>query len=208
MKHVTDARKRMSRAELQRRTVAALLDAAIELFIERGVDATSIEEVTARAGYSRGAFYSNFASKDELFLAASRHFFRGLSAAARSDLQDGDDPVADAQRRTRNLRTFFDNTAAVFIAELCLYAFRHPELREETAAIHREQLEGAIRYIEEVVVAAGRSATDLPVSTSVIAQLMQATIFALHLGEFVDPDALSAEDGAATFSRLMFRGLS
>ncbi|MEU7517326.1 helix-turn-helix domain-containing protein [Streptomyces sp. NPDC042898] len=51
------------------RTRAALLKAALEAFAEHGFHATTIEQICERAGYTRGAYYSNFASKEELFLA-------------------------------------------------------------------------------------------------------------------------------------------
>lgn len=51
------------------RTRALLLDAAAEVFAEVGLDAASVEAITERAGFTRGAFYSNFESKDELLLA-------------------------------------------------------------------------------------------------------------------------------------------
>ncbi|MFF7178448.1 TetR family transcriptional regulator [Streptomyces sp. NPDC008121] len=51
------------------RTRAALLKAALETFAEHGFHAASIEQICERAGYTRGAYYSNFASKEELFLA-------------------------------------------------------------------------------------------------------------------------------------------
>lgn len=51
------------------RTRAALLKAALETFAEQGYHASSIEQICERAGFTRGAFYSNFSSKDELFLA-------------------------------------------------------------------------------------------------------------------------------------------
>jgi AcrR family transcriptional regulator len=50
-------------------TITALLDAAMEQFAERGYGATSIPDICARAGLTKGAFYSNFANKDALFLA-------------------------------------------------------------------------------------------------------------------------------------------
>lgn len=50
-------------------TITALLDAAMELFAEQGFGATSIPDICARAGLTKGAFYSNFATKDSLFLA-------------------------------------------------------------------------------------------------------------------------------------------
>ncbi|MDO7869454.1 TetR/AcrR family transcriptional regulator [Nocardioides jiangxiensis] len=48
-------------------TRAKLLAAAGELFARQGVGATSIGEICRQAGYTTGAFYSNFESKDELF---------------------------------------------------------------------------------------------------------------------------------------------
>lgn len=49
-----------------------LLDAAAEVFAEVGLDAASVEAVCERAGFTRGAFYSNFETKDELFLDLAR----------------------------------------------------------------------------------------------------------------------------------------
>lgn len=54
-------------------TRARLLDAAHELFGEVGMDAASVEMICERAGFTRGAFYSNFESKEELFLALITH---------------------------------------------------------------------------------------------------------------------------------------
>jgi AcrR family transcriptional regulator len=51
------------------RTRANLLDAAFSVFAAKGFGRVSIEEVCDAAGYSRGAFYSNFATLDELFFA-------------------------------------------------------------------------------------------------------------------------------------------
>nr|WP_243848853.1 TetR/AcrR family transcriptional regulator [Lysinibacter cavernae] len=53
----------------RRQTRERLMDAAYEEFSERGVPATSVEAVSERAGFTRGAFYSNFSSKEELFVA-------------------------------------------------------------------------------------------------------------------------------------------
>lgn len=50
-------------------TVAAVLDAGLSLFLERGFHQASIHDITAAAGLTRGAFYSNFPTKEALFLA-------------------------------------------------------------------------------------------------------------------------------------------
>jgi AcrR family transcriptional regulator len=61
--------QRKSRAEAREETRQRLLDAGLAVFSERGFADTSVEEIAARAGFTRGAFYSNFADKEELFFA-------------------------------------------------------------------------------------------------------------------------------------------
>ena len=61
-------RQRLTRAERQAQTRQELLDAAARVFIKRGFTGSSVEEISAEAGYTRGAFYSNFRSKNELFV--------------------------------------------------------------------------------------------------------------------------------------------
>jgi AcrR family transcriptional regulator len=58
---------RLTRTEQQARTRAALLDAGGRVFVERGFLGSSVEAIAAEAGFTRGAFYSNFRSKEELF---------------------------------------------------------------------------------------------------------------------------------------------
>lgn len=74
------------------RTRRRLLDAAADVFAEEGLDATSVEAICERAGFTRGAFYSNFASKDELFLElATRVSNDKLTAVTErvAELEDG-----------------------------------------------------------------------------------------------------------------------
>lgn len=54
-------------------TRGRLIDAAAEVFVEEGLRGASVESICSRAGFTRGAFYSNFSSKEELFLAALAH---------------------------------------------------------------------------------------------------------------------------------------
>lgn len=53
----------------RRKTRDRLIDAAYEVFAETGIHAASVEMITERADFTRGAFYSNFESKEELFFA-------------------------------------------------------------------------------------------------------------------------------------------
>ena len=60
-------RPRLTRAERRAQTRSELIDAATRVFARRGFEGASVEAIAAEAGYTRGAFYSNFASKEELF---------------------------------------------------------------------------------------------------------------------------------------------
>jgi AcrR family transcriptional regulator len=78
--------ERLTRSEQQGRTRAALLDAAAHEFVARGFQGASVEAIAERAGFTRGAFYSNFSSKDELFaeLLQDRVYdvYRAMATAA------------------------------------------------------------------------------------------------------------------------------
>ncbi len=60
---------RVTRAERQAQTRESLIAVAREMFLSDGYAATSLDKVAVRAGFSKGAVYSNFAGKDELFYA-------------------------------------------------------------------------------------------------------------------------------------------
>ena len=75
----------MSRAEAKARTREALLDSALQVFTEKGFNAATVEEIAAGAGFTRGAFYANFADKGEAFWAVME----------REELQDFDRLEAD-----------------------------------------------------------------------------------------------------------------
>ena len=61
--------KRLNREESQARTRGLLMRSAASCFARRGFDGASVDEIAESAGFSRGAFYSNFGDKDEIFLA-------------------------------------------------------------------------------------------------------------------------------------------
>jgi AcrR family transcriptional regulator len=87
--------QRLSRQDRRERTRADLVAAAREVFLRSGFHGASLEEISERAGYTKGAVYSNFASKDELFLAvydahaAGRQRAYAQAAAGTSTLEAG-----------------------------------------------------------------------------------------------------------------------
>jgi AcrR family transcriptional regulator len=117
-------RKRLSRAEQQAQTKARLLAAAERLHAEHGLAALTVEEVAEAAGYSRGAVYSNFTSRDDLVMTLfEQRAERQLEAMA------GDDPVLMAA----------DRDSLAMLVEFWAFAASRPEMRERFAIIRRRQ---------------------------------------------------------------------
>lgn len=198
--------KRLTRAEQQERTRLGLIDAAIDLFIDKGIDATSIEEICAAAGFTRGAFYSNFETKDDLYLAAFRGFLDQIHAAAAPPPEGSpQDPGNAYGKRLGRLRNVRRDRASVFLAEASLYAIRRPTLVTAVAEMHREQLAPAIAFVEATAGHAGID-VDSPDSER-LANVMQCLTFAAHLFGMIDP-RIEPEETLTFASDLMFRGLS
>ncbi|MET0765696.1 MAG: TetR family transcriptional regulator [Blastococcus sp.] len=184
----TDARPKRRRAE----TVERLLDAALETFAEIGFAAASVEDICRRGGFTRGAFYSSFHTKDELFAALfARETARNLARAEDrlTGIEAEDDPVTAAvDRCLSTLRA--DRTWVLVHTEYRLHAARHPEaaagLRRHTAGL----VDRLTALIEQ---ATARTGLQLAVPAAQLARIL----LALHDGAVVQQvaDGLDAETG-------------
>ena len=112
-----------------------LFEAAARVFEEQGINAASIETIAAAAGFTRGAFYSNFASKDELIVAmledhVEQSIRRNLDLLARhQDLQD----YLDAYRKMDRSRQDPLGHAPLLHMEMILFVARAEKRRPELA---------------------------------------------------------------------------
>ncbi|HMO48972.1 MAG TPA: TetR/AcrR family transcriptional regulator [Rubrivivax sp.] len=79
-----------------------LLNAALELFVEKGFSATRSEEVAARAGVSKGTLYLYFPSKEELFKAVVRNNIAALIAEGQRIADHFDGPSTELLRLLMN----------------------------------------------------------------------------------------------------------
>jgi AcrR family transcriptional regulator len=158
-------------------TVERLLDAALETFAEIGFAAASVEDICRRGGFTRGAFYSSFRTKDELFAALfARETARNLAHAEEqlAGLEDEEDPVAAAVERC--LSTFrADRTWVLVHTEYALYATRHPEAN---AALRRHAEELHRRLTALIEAAAARIGIRLTLPANRLARI----VLALHDG--------------------------
>ncbi|MBX4175498.1 TetR/AcrR family transcriptional regulator [Streptomyces geysiriensis] len=126
------------------RTRAKLLDAAFEVFAAKGFGRVSIEEVCEAAGYSRGAFYSNFDTLDELFFALYRQRADEIAEQV-SEALAGDGPdldvLAAVDRVTEVL--LLDRAWLLVKTDFLVHAARDTDVAR-TLLEHRARLRGAI----------------------------------------------------------------
>ena len=158
-------------------TVERLLDAALETFAEQGFAAASVEDVCSRGGFTRGAFYSSFRTKDELFAALMhREVERDLARAADMLTGLGDEPDPVTAAVDRSLALFrVGRVWTLVTTEYVLHAARHPEAAEVLRRYRREMQDSLVELIAPALAGAG---LHLRVPA---AELMRA-VFALHAG--------------------------
>jgi len=149
---------RLSRTERREKTRQDLLNAAETCFVTRGFHATSVDEVAERAGYTKGAVYSNFASKEDLFFGVyQRRIDRVLTDVVPGLRQAGAERAFDwFATGTIQRRESDDGWLAVFF-EFWAHVLRHPELRARFAESHTRILEPLTDGVRQLAAERGGS---------------------------------------------------
>jgi AcrR family transcriptional regulator len=182
--------KRLTREEQRERTRAALCDAAARVFVERSFTGASVEAIAAEAGYTRGAFYANFDSKEELFAELLQrrvysHYRRTAEQSAdpetRLSMRELGERLAEMQRHPDGAWLFR------LWLEALAHADRNDRLREIAAGFWSENRRLAARVIEAVYAEAGRSPTLAP---DALASALIAMDIGLAIQHLVDPEAV------------------
>ena len=142
-------RRGPSRAEKQEQTRGALLRAASKLFCKRGLEGTSIDEVAEAAGYTKGAFYANFKSKEELFLVMlDERFAKELERIDRT-LSGTDDPETEARLAAAEFIHFAsDDDWPRLYFQFAAHAARNEEFRQELATRQQAMRERLVEVYE------------------------------------------------------------
>jgi AcrR family transcriptional regulator len=161
------------------------LAAASEVIAEKGFQRASLDEIAGHAGLTKGAVYSSFASKDELFLAvleekpvqlqpklkpgmSRSEYFRALGEAAAALL-----PQARAQ--------------GAFFAEFFLYALTHKEMRERMA----ERYDA--RFREAAMAVPLDASKAMALSAREMSSLVQALSLGLLFQHILTPDEITTD---------------
>ena len=178
---------RLTRAEQRDQTRTRLLDAAEKVFVERGFHAASVDEVAEEAGYSKGAVYSNFENKDELFLAVLERRVDSRALAV-GDLVPDDKPITEQAEQAGDafLEVFLQQSQwSLLLMEFATYAARHPKLREQFALRNRRMRDAMAKLIEHHLGALGLQST---MSSADLATVLFALGDGFIMTKLIDPD--------------------
>lgn len=168
------------------RTRERLMDAAFDTFAEEGFAAASVEAISERAGFSRGAFYYHFASKEELFLAlVERSIHRRLGAAEEGPTIDGffvglddDDRLLDVMR---GQGVEDDLKWVMVVTEYRLHTVRGDDAAGSVRfdALYRTVIDGLAARLSEFAASAG-------VTFTVPADLVASLIIGVYMQTVID----------------------
>jgi AcrR family transcriptional regulator len=180
----------LTRARRREMTRRHLIDAAAAVFARDGFHGASLDDVAATAGFTKGAVYSNFASKDDLFIAVFEHRQEREEEEMQRTLTESEQPYEMDDQQMSRVRSVIDRTwddewTALYL-EFVLYARRNPEAQRKLAAAVQRQREATIAMLQEAYAGVGGE-PDLPVPT--LATLSVALFDGLALGRLADPPA-------------------
>ncbi len=183
----------LTRARRREMTRRHLLDAAATVFARDGFHGASLDSVAATAGFTKGAVYSNFESKEDLFLAVFEDRVTREHEEMQRVLTEPQPPyeVSDRLPLVRSVieGTWDDEWTALYL-EFVLYAQRNPQAGKKLAASTRRQRERTVSMLQDAYSTVG-AAPDLPVP--VLATLAIALFDGLGVGRLADPPAFTEE---------------
>jgi AcrR family transcriptional regulator len=201
--------ERLSRKERQAHTRARLMRSAASVAAQRGLERASLDAVAEHAGFTKGAVYANFKSKEDLFLAMLDVRFAERREELDRILSGEDDP--DTQARA---------AAAGFIAamesepewerlffEFTVYAARNESFRTELVARYRTMRQ---RIAELLAARAARLGIEPALPPEQVATMTFAMANGIALERMLEPEAVPAglypEMMAVFFTGLRARG--
>ena len=196
-----EQRPRTRRDEQRERTRAELLDAASEVFAAHGFNGASVDQVAEAAGFTKGAVYSNFASKEELFVELLDRQLDATIEMLEAVLRD-----VPAERRTDDAARWqaelpvLDGRWFLLEAEFLLYAARKddPAIAQRVAARQQRTRRSVTAVVEQHLRELG---VDRPaVAAEDIARLLMAASDGLAQAALVDR---TARDGDRLFALLL-----
>ena len=181
--------RQAQRTEITRRK---LLAAAKRVFAQDGFEAARLEDIAAGAGYTRGAFYANFESKEDIFFALLEEWVRERIEAVTAALREHANPLDKLAALRKHYAGIAKDRRLVLISlEFKLFALRHPEAHARLRDRHRRIRASWGELFSELMRALGRK---LPVRNPAASTCLGALAQGMLLEHLVDPKTLSDSD--------------
>jgi AcrR family transcriptional regulator len=186
------ARHTSRQAERTEVTRRKLLDAAKQIFAKNGFEAARLEDISAGAGYTRGAFYANFKSKEDIFFALFEEWVRERIDSVTAALSRHKDPLEKLAALRKHYAQLAQDRRLVLISlEFKLYALRHPEAHARLRNRHRRIRACFGDLFSELLRPLGQT---LPIANPAASTCLGAVAQGLLLEHLVDPKTLSDGD--------------
>lgn len=178
-------KKRLGREESQQVTRDKLFDAATDLMVRKGFHAASVNAISEEAGFSKGAFFSNFTSKADLLLQLTQRFKRVEIGRLGVTLAAGYTQEEPAHGLNYYIGTLKNNAScAILDAELQLIALRDEAFSTHYYALHQENSEALGKLIAIIFSHAGKKP---PLESATLAKTFTALSEGLILQGHKDP---------------------
>jgi AcrR family transcriptional regulator len=178
--------ERWTRERRLEHTRSLLLDAAEEVFAEKGFMPATLDDIGRAAGYTKGAIYKHFATKEDLFLAVSDRYWRRYFdnfAEVISAEHVGSRELDEIAARWRQVSRDRGAEHAALGHEFSLYLLRNPDARERVAEKRAEVVEALAKFIVEGI---DRLGATLLIPPLTFAQVLVTTSDSVVLGSELD----------------------
>ena len=183
---------RTRQSDRTRATRRKLLDAAKRIFAQDGFEAARLEDIAAGAGYTRGAFYANFKSKEDIFFALFEEWVRERIESLTSAIHRHSDPREKlAALRTHYAELATDRRLVLISMEFKQFALRHPEAHARLRTRHRRIRASFSELFSEIMDALGEK---IPIAYPAASACLGAVSQGLLLEHLLDPKTLSECD--------------
>ena len=140
-------------------TRARLIEAATSVFVEKGFAGAKIDDVVRAAGFTRGAFYSNYSSMEDLLGEAVLAHGRRILTRFRETIDSSWDPSVDGLMEVLEAMRADGRTMYILTSELNLYAMRHPKTYSKFEDYHIGLNREVYKLVESVLAKIGREPT-------------------------------------------------
>ena len=193
----------LTRREKQQRTRKALLEAAAAVFCERGLEGASVDEVAQAAGYTKGAFYANFKSKEELFLVMLDERFAEELERLDKALAGTQEPQEEARAAAADFIHFAaEEDWQKLYFQFVAHAARNEDFRQELATRHRAMRARIAEILQRWKQGTGKKP---PVPIGEITAMMSFMADGFLVDRIVEPEL--DEDLYTTMVGVFLRGL-